>query len=268
MGQKRRVIFYSWQSDDKQSKNFIEKCLKNAIKSLEDDPTLDSRPTLDDSTKGKMGAVDIPATIMEKIDNCDVFVADLSFIGEHNRRKLINQNVLYELGYMIGKRTENRVIMLFNSDFGEIKDLPFDISHRRVMPFSIQNDKKGNQLTSSLTNLLSVYLQNAELWEKLPKDDEIELDNEELDIMKLFKSMDENKHIMVINTLSGGSIYPASNTYDKELLSKILSEQDPRKLVANLDGLADKNILKYYVGGKNTPNYTLKKLGYNIIEKL
>lgn len=268
MEQKKRIIFYSWQSDDRKSKNFIEKCLKNAIKTLEGDPALDFRPELDDSTKGRMGAVDIPATITEKIDNCDVFVADLSFVGEYNNRKLVNQNVLYELGYMIGKRTANRVIMLFNADSGEIKDLPFDISHRRVIPFSIQNDKKGEQLTPSLANLLSTYLQNAELWERLPKNIEIELDSEELDIMKLFKSMDENKHIMVTNTLGGSLIYPASNTYDKELLSKISSEQGSQKLIANLDGLADKNVLKYYMGGRNTPNYTLKKLGYDIIEKL
>lgn len=268
MEQKKRVIFYSWQSDDRESKNFIEKCLKNAIKTLEGDPALDFRPELDDSTKGRMGAVDIPATITEKIDNCDVFVADLSFIGKHNNRKLVNQNVLYELGYMIGKRTANRVIMLFNADSGEIKDLPFDISHRRVMPFSMQNDKKGEQLTSNLSNLLSVYLQNAELLERLPKNVEVELDNEELDIMKLFKSMDDNKHIMVINSLGGSSICPAGSIYDKDLLSKISSEQSSQKLIANLDGLADKNVLKYYMGGKNTPNYTLKRLGYDIIEKL
>ena len=94
MEQKGRVIFYSWQSDDKKSKKFIEKCLKNAIKSLGNDSVFEPRPILDDSTKGKMGAVDIPATIMEKIDNCDVFVADLSFIGEYNNRKFVNQNVL------------------------------------------------------------------------------------------------------------------------------------------------------------------------------
>ena len=268
MKQKRHTIFYSWQSDDKKSKNFIEKCLKHAIATLEGDPTLDFRPELDDSTKGKMGAIEIPTTVTEKIDNCDVFVADLSFIGEYNNRKLVNQNVLYELGYMIGKKTAGRVIMLFNVDSGEIKDLPFDISHRRVMSFSIQNDEKGEQLTSNLSNLLSAYLQNAELWDRLPKDDKIELDNEELNIMKLFKSMDENKHIMIISTLGGNLIHPASSVYDKELLSKISSEQGPQKLVANLDGLVDKNVLKYYMGGKNTPNYILKKLGYKIIENL
>ena len=123
MEQKKRIIFYSWQSDDRKSKNFIENCLKNAIKTLDGDPALDFRPELDDSTKGRMGAVDIPATITEKIENCDVFVADLSFVGEYNNRKLVNQNVLYELGYMIGKRTANRVIMLFNADSGEIKRL-------------------------------------------------------------------------------------------------------------------------------------------------
>ncbi|MDO5475380.1 MAG: hypothetical protein Q4F61_03300 [Candidatus Saccharibacteria bacterium] len=267
MEQKGRVIFYSWQSNDKKSKNFIEKSLKNAIKSLENDPVLESRPILDDSTKGKIGAVDIPATITEKIDNCDVFVADLSFIAEYNNRKFVNQNVLYELGYMIGKRTADRVIMLFNSDSGEIRDLPFDISHRRVMPFSIKNDKKGEQLTSSLVNLLSVYLQNAELWEQLPKTDEIGLDAEELDIMKFFATIEDDKRVLVTRTMSGFLIQ-AANICDNDLLSSLIENQGENKFVANLDDLADKGVLKLIHSKKGTPNYELTKLGYNIIEKL
>lgn len=267
MEHKKRVIFYSWQSDDRKSKNFIEKCLKNAIKTLEGDPALDFRPELDDSTKGRMRAVDIPATITEKIDNCDVFVADLSFIGKHNNRKLVNQNVLYELGYMIGKRTANRVIMLFNADSGEIKDLPFDISHRRVMPFSIQNDKKGEQLSSNLANLLSAYLQIAELREQLPKTDEVELDAEELNIMKFFTTIEDDKRILTTRTMSG-FIIQAANICDNNLLNSLIKGQGENKFVANLDDLVKKGVLKLFHSKKGTPNYELTKLGYDIIEKL
>ena len=267
MKQKGRVIFYSWQSDDKKSKNFIEKCLKNAIKSLGNDSVFEPRPILDDSTKGKMGAVDIPATIMEKIDNCDVFIADLSFIGEYNNRKFVNQNVLYELGYMVGKRTASRVIMLFNSDLGEIKDLPFDISHHRVMSFSMQNDKKGEQLTSNLINLLSAYLQNAELWERLPRTEEGELDAEELDIMRFFATIKDDKRVLATRTMSGFLIQ-AVNICDDNLLKSLIESQGENKVVANLDDLAKKGVLKLFHSKKGTPNYELTKLGYNIIGKL
>ena len=268
MKEKKYTIFYSWQSDDKKSKNHIGKCLKRVVDLLGKDLTVEGRPVLDDSTKGKMGAVEIPATIMSKIDSCDVFVADLSFIGEYSKRKLVNQNVIYELGYMIGKRTDSRVVILFNSDSGEIKDLPFDISHRRIMSFSIQDDKGGEKLINGLSDLFSGYIRSDESPKRLLRNNTLDLDNEELDIMRLFKTMDDNKHIMVIRTLSGDSIYPASSVYDKRLLSKISAEQTPQKLIANLDGLVDKNILKVYMGGRNTMNYKLKKAGYDIIEKI
>ena len=267
--QRRRTIFYSWQSDDNQTRKHIEECLKRAIKRLKNDAMLDYRPILDDSTKGKMGAINIPDTISEKIDACDVFVADLSFIGKYKRRRLVNQNVIYELGYMIGRRTDTRVIILFNTDSGKIKDLPFDISYRRVMSFSIREDRNGEQLTNNLSNLISAYLQNADLLEKIPKENELNLDDEELEIMKLFKSLGDEKHIFIIRTLDGEHIRPASKDYDAKILANIERNQEGRKLLANLDSLVDKNYLERTIGGDGrTFHYKLKKPGYNIIEKI
>ena len=77
MEQKQRTIFYSWQSDDAVTKNYLYKCLNRVVKNIKNDSIIDGDIVLDESTKNKMGAVDIPATIMEKIDKCDVFVADL-----------------------------------------------------------------------------------------------------------------------------------------------------------------------------------------------
>ena len=268
MNNKKQIIFYSWQSDDKAVKNYIEKCLNNAVKNLNASPILQLRPTLDDSTKGEMGAVEIPTTIMKKIDECAVFVADLSIVGECRKRKIVNQNVMYELGYMIGKHTASKVIMLFSTDSGEISELPFDISHRRVLGFSIQNDKTGERLTSQLTNLLEVYFGNAELLTRLPSASKIELDNEEIRILQLFSSMGSDKRVMVAKTMGGSFIIPASKEVDKKLLKQLNENPDPQKLVANLDGLVDKNILKVYQSINGTPNYVLKKLGYKIVEDM
>ena len=265
MQQKRGVIFYSWQSDDRDTKKFIKKCLRKAIGFISSDPILDFRPTLDDSTKGKMGAVEIPATIMKKIDECDVFVADLSYVGEYDNRKIVNQNVLYELGYMIGKKTADKVIMLFNNDLGEIKDLPFDISHRRVTPFSIKNDKAGEQLTSILATIIRSYLQNTDLQEKLPKTKMVELDAEELSIMKFFSTIANDKRIHVTKTM-GEPIIQSADRCDSNLLNSLIKKYGANRLVANLNDLAEKGVLKLFYSKKGTPNYELTKLGYNIIE--
>ncbi len=263
----KQIVFYSWQSDDKKTKNFVEKHLKNVIKSLKDNPKIESRPILDDSTKGKLGAVDIPATISEKIDNCDVFIADMTFIGEYTNRKLVNQNVMYELGYTIGKHGDGRVIMLFNADSGEIKDLPFDISHRRVLPFSIEKDPKGETLESTLANILPAYLENSQLIKKLPKEKEIDLDNEEIQILKLYATIEDDKRIMTSKTM-GGYMINIPDRHNDKMLNDLVSKQGEQKFVANLDDLAEKGILKLFFGSKGTPNYELAKTGFDIIENL
>lgn len=262
-----QVIFYSWQSDDKKTKNFIEKHLKNAIKTLKNNPKVESRPILDDSTKGKLGAVDIPATISEKIDSCDVFIADMTFIGECGKRKIVNQNVMYELGYMIGKHGDSRVIMLFNADSGGIKDLPFDISHRRVLSFSIEKDPNGESLESTIANILPAYLENSQLIKRLPKDEEFDLDNEEIQILKLYATIEENKKIIPTKTSSGYLIH-IPDIYDGEVLNKIIKEQGEQKIVANLDDMVEKGILKLEYTQKGTAIYALAKSGYSIIETL
>lgn len=267
MEQKQRTIFYSWQSDDAVTKNYLYKCLNRVVKNIKNDSIIDGDIVLDESTKNKMGAVDIPATIMEKIDKCDVFVADLSFIGEYNNRKLVNQNVIYELGYMIGKHTDNRVVMLFNTDSGKIKDLPFDISHRRVMPFSITKDEKGQQLEQNLTSLLTAYLQNAELLEKIPEKKEIDLDAEERDIVRLYSTIEKDKRIIVTRTM-GGFLIRVVDNHDEDLFNSLIDTQGENKFVANLDDLAAKGIIKKFLSQKGTPNYELTKLGYDIIANL
>ena len=262
-----QVIFYSWQSDDNKTKAFIDKHLKNAIKSLKNNPKLELRPVLDDSTKGKLGAVEIPDTIFKKIDDCDVFVADITFIGECGERRVVNQNVMYELGYAIGKHGDGRVIMLFNSDSGNIKDLPFDISHRRALRFSIDQDKNGESLESVFLNILPAYFENARLIKQLPKDKEFDLDNEEIAILKLYATIENDKRIMILRTLDGYMIN-IPDIHNDKMLGDVVKNQGEQKFVANLDDLVKKDILKFYLGSNSTSNYELGKSGFDIIEKL
>lgn len=263
----KQVVFYSWQSDDSKTRNFIKKHLENAIKSLKDNPKLESRPVLDDSTKGRLGAVDIPATISDKIDNCDVFIADMTFVGECGERKFVNQNVMYELGYTIGKHGDSRVIMLFNSDSGDVEKLPFDISHRRVLQFSIEKNKQGESLESILINILPAYLENSRLVKQLPKKKEFDLDNEEIAILKLYATIEDDKRIMTSRTM-GGHMINIPDIHDDGMLNDLVRQQGEQKFVANLDDLAEKGILKLFFGSKGTPNYELAKPGFDIIEKL
>ena len=132
------TIFFSWQSDLSKNKTtgFIDECLSRVANVLKGTITVKS----DRATQGLTGSPDITESIFGKIDECDLFVADMSIINnfqddEKNRKLTPNPNVLLETGYAARALEWNRVICLFNEEFGSPADFPFDIDHRRLTPF-------------------------------------------------------------------------------------------------------------------------------------
>ena len=289
------TIFYSWQSEDKKTKNFIDKALKGAIEDIGKSEEFSQPLTLDRDTQGVIGSPHIVQTILSKIDACEIFVADTSIIGVAvSGKKQINQNVMFELGYAIAKHTELNVITLFNEDTGATSDRPFDISHHRAHTFSIAKDKMGIQLRKDLTSILLKHLtaeksqiipgHDDSLYLRLKNDvanfllgttsiaqrdlnnDEDSLDEIETLIMKVFADMSDDKRIMVVRTMGGGILVPAGKVEDS--LSKELDSKDAEELIANMNALVEKNVLAVTYGAKGTPNYRLAKAGFEIIKKM
>ena len=104
-------------------------------------------------------------TIFEKISKADIFICDLTTINSSDtkNRKVSNPNVLVELGYAIAELGWERIILLFNKEFGVFpQDLPFDIDRHRTTPFSIKDktDKSGKaQLSQVLKSALITIIQ-------------------------------------------------------------------------------------------------------------
>ena len=97
-------IFWSWQSDysPKTCRHFIRQALVDAITQVADEIGVDDadRPEIDHDTKGERGMADIAATILNKIADAAVFVADLTPIAQSSDGKwLPNPNVMIELGW-------------------------------------------------------------------------------------------------------------------------------------------------------------------------
>lgn len=87
---------------------------------------------LDHDTKGIPGAPGIVETILQKIDSCSVFVADITFVAKNDYKLFPNSNVLIELGYAIKSIGDTRIVCVMNSSFGKPKDgLTFDLAHKR-----------------------------------------------------------------------------------------------------------------------------------------
>ncbi len=102
----QQVVFYSWQSwtDAGANRNFIEDCLERAIKEIRKDDSLRLDPVIDRDVQGVPGSADIANTILSKIAEADVFVADVSFVNDlAPGRRTPNPNVLMELGYALAK---------------------------------------------------------------------------------------------------------------------------------------------------------------------
>ena len=144
-------IFYSWQSDlpGNKTRNFIRECIDDAISYAQESEAIDA--VRDEATKDTTGSPDIVTTLFSKIDECDLFIADISlcFTGDNpimkdgveTRKRSPNPNVIAELGYAVKTLSWDRVICLCNTDFGD--DFPFDIEHNRRTPFSLEGRKKS-----------------------------------------------------------------------------------------------------------------------------
>src|SRR5581483_11177348 len=135
------TVFYSWQSDlpNGINRSLIERALKEAIEALKLEGTVALEPVLDRDTQGASGSPNIAATIFDKIDRAAVFVGDVSVIGRAGPkdRPTPNPNVVAELGYALRALGENRIVLVVNTAFGAVEDLPFDLRMRRAVTYEL-----------------------------------------------------------------------------------------------------------------------------------
>ena len=132
-------IFYSWQSDlpGNKTRNFIRDCIDEAIDLAEESEAIEAER--DEATKDTTGSPNIVTTLFSKIDDCDLFIADVSLCftsDTKENKKSPNPNVLIELGYAVNILGWERVICLCNTDFGDA--YPFDIAHNRITGYSLE----------------------------------------------------------------------------------------------------------------------------------
>src|SRR5262245_52531899 len=122
-------IFWSWQSDTpgETGRQFVRDCLDDAIAALKlaadvEEPV--SREKLealhvDQDRLGVPGSPDLARTILEKIAKSQVFVADVTAVGETpNKKQLINPNVAIELGYALHAIGDVGLLMVMNEHHG------------------------------------------------------------------------------------------------------------------------------------------------------
>ena len=137
-------VFWSWQSDTHQpsGRHFVKAALEAAVEQLADHPNLEDaeRPIIDSDTSNVPGSPPIAETILRKIRECAVFVADVTPVGQTSGgKKLVNPNVMIELGYALAQVGPERIVLVMNqAEGGTLRALPFDLRHwRGPLTFSL-----------------------------------------------------------------------------------------------------------------------------------
>lgn len=129
-------IFFSWQADtpNRVGRSFLRPILEEVCAEISADAAVDEAVRVDSDTQGVAGQPPIAETILKKIDQSAVFVADMTFTGARSDGRLTpNPNVLIEYGWALKSLGHSRVICVMNTACGEPsrESLPFDLAHLR-----------------------------------------------------------------------------------------------------------------------------------------
>lgn len=154
------TIFYSWQSDllPKTNRYYIEDTIKKALKEINKYNRIIA--CIDRDTKDELGSPEIHNSVFKKINHSKFFVCDVSL----NDDQTPNPNVLIELGYAIKVLGWSKIICLFNSQTGNIEDLPFDINHNRVTPYTPGKKGEKNRISEIISLNINNLFKKGELY--------------------------------------------------------------------------------------------------------
>ncbi len=160
------TVFYAWQDDrpGKCNRYLIRDAAKDACKRITEDASNDFNVRLDQDTAGRPGMCDIPNTILEKIRECNVLLADLTFVGKtdpasRRDKQISNPNVLMELGYAVGSKAADesdgfeRVIGVMNTAYGKPEDQMFDVKRRRPITYKLPETSDGTTVRQAEKSL-------------------------------------------------------------------------------------------------------------------
>lgn len=146
-----KTVFYAWQSDlpNNTNRGFIRGCIDRAINNIHADVGVEDALRAEEGVKGAPGNVDVARTIFERIDECGIFVPDISIVTQEGaKRPMPNPNAMIEYGRATSSLGDNWIVPVFNTAFGDwLKDRPFDMRHKNApitycLPENHDQDKR------------------------------------------------------------------------------------------------------------------------------
>jgi len=167
--------------------------LKSAIRKISTISHLIIEPAIDRDTLNSQGTPEIISTIFNKIDACSIFVCDISIINSKQEgRKTPNPNVLVELGYAAKTLGWEKIICLYNLEFGTYEDLPFNIKQRRPLTYKLEDGNKSKvkeQLSDTIANNIRELNSRGLLYPELQIYYKNQLDKLIIQLIKVFNKL-------------------------------------------------------------------------------
>jgi hypothetical protein len=249
-------IFYSWQSDlpNNTNRGFIQSCIETAVKNLSKQFDFQVDFNLDRDTKDEYGTPNIVETIFKKIDRTYIFIGDVSIINSNDSaKKTPNPNVLLELGYAAKVLGWEKIICLYNLDYGKPEDLPFDIKFRRPLIYLIdpnQKSKSKERLVKSLEKSIEGILKKYPIQKRINDHLKVEIDTEILStinhLFKILFSRDEQP--FSLKAVSEILAFDEQKLYEILASKKILGFKifkNWSETEKNINSLLEKPLTKY-----------------------
>jgi len=189
-------VFYSWQSDlpNKTNRQFIRNSLEAALKIIHRDNRSISEYVIESDSRGESGTPELASTLFAKIDQCDIFAADVSIINSSLEcRKVCNPNVLIELGYASSKLGWERILCIYNLSFGKIEELPFDIRHRKPIVYTADDKSLVNNLVHQFQSIIDNHINSKKYFSSVKQEIDLALQAILIDLTKIIFFEDSSK---------------------------------------------------------------------------
>ena len=189
-------LFYSWQSDlpNKTNRQYINNDLKKALNIIHENNPQISECIIESDSRDECGTPELASTIFAKIDQCDIFIADVSIINSNSEyRKVCNPNVMIELGYASAKLGWEKILCVYNLSFGQIEDLPFDIRHRKPLVYNSDNKSVSNIFINQIQSIIDNQISNKKYYNSIKKEIDLSLQAILIDLTKILYFEDKAK---------------------------------------------------------------------------
>ena len=172
-------LFYCWQGQTNKGRDrvYLRKCIDEVVAQINKSYGQFSI-IIQESSEGIGGSPEVVSEIKNRIENCDIFIADISIVNPYSRiekllrrkRRLdVNNNVMYELGIAVKSIGDKQILEISNKTYGNpyenVELIPFDRRHNDF-PLLYEYDKNRNTFIEKLENKILECAQNAILSRK------------------------------------------------------------------------------------------------------